>query len=204
MVAIERVVLNVSDPEAAERLATALGVGDRVGARASEEPTTGFRGFTVSLVVAQPSDVDALVDAAIGAGATVAKPATKSLWGYGGTLQDADGTVWTVASSSKKDKGPTTRKVEELIVQLGVEDVGASKQFYVDHGVPVAKSYGRKYVELDTSPVKVSLLKRTLAAKNAGVSPDGTGSPGLELRSDVGAFTDLDGYVWDGPSGVSA
>jgi predicted lactoylglutathione lyase len=200
MVAIERIILGVSDAAAAEGVATALGVGDRVGARASEEPTTGFRGFTVSLVVAQPSDVDALVDAAAGAGATVVKPATKSLWGYGGTLEDADGTVWTVASSSKKDKGPTTRKVEELIVQLGVADVGASKQFYVEQGVPVAKSYGRKYVELDTAPVKVNLLKRTLAAKNAGVSPDGTGSHRLAILGDVGAFTDPDGFVWEGGS----
>ena len=58
----------------------------------------------------------------------------------------------------------------------------------------------RKYVELDTAPVKVSLLKRTLAAKNAGVSPDGTGSHRLAIVSDVGGFTDPDGFVWESAS----
>jgi uncharacterized glyoxalase superfamily protein PhnB len=198
MVEIENIILQASDTAAAEHLVTALGLADRIAVRASAEPSTGFRGFTVSLVVAQPSDVDALIDAAVGAGATVVKPATKSLWGYGGAVHDVDGTVWTFASSSKKDKGPTTRTVEELVVQLGVSDVAASKQFYLDHGVPVAKSYGRKYVELDTAPVKVSLLKRTLAAKNAGVPPDGSGSHRLVIGSDAGTFTDPDGYVWAG------
>ena len=80
MTAIHRVVLEVSDTAAAERLIAAMGVGDRVGARTSDQPSTGFRGFTVSLVVAQPSDVEALADAAVGAGATVVKPASKSLW----------------------------------------------------------------------------------------------------------------------------
>jgi uncharacterized glyoxalase superfamily protein PhnB len=200
MVEIENIILEASDTAAAERLVTALGLANRITVRGSDEPATGFRGFTVSLVLAQPSDVDALMDAAVGAGATVAKPATKSLWGYGGTVHDVDGTVWTFASSSKKDKGPTTRTVEELIVQLGVSDVAASKQFYVDHGVPVAKSYGRKYVELDTGSVKVNLLKRTLAAKNAGVPHDGSGSHRLVIDSDAGTFTDPDGYIWVGES----
>jgi hypothetical protein len=83
-------------------------------------------------------------------------------------------------------------------VQLGVSDVAASKQLYVDQGVPAAKSYGRKYVELDTAPVKVNLLKRTLAAKNAGVPPDGAGSHRLVLGSDAGTFTDPDGFAWAG------
>jgi uncharacterized glyoxalase superfamily protein PhnB len=200
MTAIHRVVLDVSDTAAAERLIAAMGVGDRVGARTSDQPSTGFRGFTVSLVVAQPSDVDALADAAVGAGATVVKPASKSLWGYGGALRDADGTIWTLASSSKKDKGPTTMGVEELVLQLGVADVGASKQFYVDHGVPVAKSYGRKYVQLDTTPVQVALIKRAALAKNAGVPPEGSGAHRLVVSADAGELTDPDGFVWTSAS----
>jgi len=53
-----------------------------VRARAGEPPTTGFRGFTVSLVVSQPATVQALVGAALDAGATELKPAAKSLWGW--------------------------------------------------------------------------------------------------------------------------
>ena len=33
---------------------------------------------------------------------------------------------------------------------LGVDDVKATKQFYVDHGLAVGKSFGSKYVEFDT------------------------------------------------------
>ena len=42
----------------------------------------------------------------------------------------------------------------------------------------MAKSFGRKYVEFDTpsSPVKLALYGRRALAKDAGVSPDGTGS----------------------------
>jgi uncharacterized glyoxalase superfamily protein PhnB len=71
MTSIASVTLEVADPAAAERFyAAAFGLGDRLRLRASEAPTSGFRGFTLSLVVAQPADVDALLDAAVQAGAT--------------------------------------------------------------------------------------------------------------------------------------
>ena len=50
-----------------------------VRTRASDADTTGFRGFTLSLV-AQPSTVDAFAATAVDAGATVPEPAKKSLW----------------------------------------------------------------------------------------------------------------------------
>ena len=59
-------------------------MGDHVRVRASEAPTSGFRGFVLSLVVSQPSTVDSFAGAALGAGATVLKPVKKSFWGYGG------------------------------------------------------------------------------------------------------------------------
>lgn len=83
------------------------------------------------------------------------------------------------------------------MLQLGVEDVSASKQFYINHGLTVAKSYGRKYLELDTGPVKLSLNKRAALAKTAGVPAEGAGSHRLSISSDAGAFTDPDGFVWD-------
>jgi hypothetical protein len=39
-----------------------------VRVRASEAPTTGFRGFTLSLVVSQPSTVNSLIGSALDGG----------------------------------------------------------------------------------------------------------------------------------------
>ena len=77
--------------------------------------------------------------------------------------------------------------------------MAASKRFYVDHGLAVAKSFGRKYVEFATAPgpVKFALYGRRALAKDAGVSPDGTGSHRLMIASDAGAFTDPDGFAWE-------
>ena len=113
-------------------------------------------------------------------------------------MQAPDGTIWTVASSSKKDSGPATREVDDVVLQLGVEDVAASKRFYVDRGLAVAKSFGRKYVQFDTPdrPVKLALYGRNALAKDAGVSPEGTGSHRLVITGDTGPFTDPDGFVW--------
>jgi predicted lactoylglutathione lyase len=195
---IEFVTIEVADTTEAEAFYTAAFEADsRVRVRASEAPTTGFRGFTMSLVVSQPATANSFIDSAHDAGAEVLKPAKKSLWGYGGGVQAPDGTIWTVASSSKKDNGPATREIDALVLQLGVTDVAASKQFYVDHGLTVAKSYGSRYVEFDTGPIKLSLNKRGSLAKTAGVSPDGTGSHRLLIGSDAGAFTDPDGFVWE-------
>ena len=119
--------------------------------RASEAPSTGFRGYTLSLVVSQPGNVDAFVRAAVDAGATVLKPAKKSFWGYGAVVQAPDGAIWKFASSSKKDAGPAKQEYDHLVLLLGVEDVKATKQFYVDHGLEVGKSFGSKYVEFVVS-----------------------------------------------------
>ena len=199
MASVEFVTLEVADPAAAKRFyTTALDMDTLVRLEASEAPTTGFRGFTMSLIVSQPADANAFMDAAVDAGATALKPAKKSLWGYGGVLQAPDGTIWTVASKSKKDSGPAARKIDDVVLQLGVQDVGASKQFYIDHGFEVTKSYGSKYVELapESSPIKLSLYKRKALAKVAGVEPEGTGSHRLTIGSDAGAFTDPDGFAW--------
>lgn len=199
MTSIASVTLEVADPTAANRFyTTAFGLGSQVRLRASEAPTTGFRGFTLSLVVSQPANVNALIGAAVDAGAGTLKPATKSLWGYGGVVQAPDGTIWQVASSSKKDTGPATRQIDEIVLLLGVVDMAESKQFYVDRGLAVAKSFGSKYVEFATGsgPVKLALYKRRALAKVAGVSPDGTGSHRLTIGSDAGPFTDPDGFAW--------
>ena len=66
--AITSVTLEVPDPAAAgEFYRAAFGLGSTVRVRASQAPTSGFRGFTLSLVVSQPSTVDALVGGALDA-----------------------------------------------------------------------------------------------------------------------------------------
>ncbi|MGV9775225.1 hypothetical protein [Streptosporangium sp. NPDC003464] len=57
-------------------------------------------------------------------------------------------------------------------------DVAASRKFYVDRGLAVAKSFSRMCVEsaAGPGPVNPALYRRRALAKDAGVSPDGTGS----------------------------
>ncbi|MEU6791929.1 glyoxalase [Nonomuraea wenchangensis] len=199
MAYLKSVTLEVPDPADAERFyAAAFGLDDRLRLRSSDAPTSGFRGFTMSLVVSQPSTVDSLYGTAVEAGAKPLKPAAKSLWGYGGVVQAPDGTIWTIASSSKKDTGPATRKIDQVVLQLGAQDVAASKRFYVQHGFEVTKSYGSKYVEFSSpsSPLSLALYKRKALAKVAGVPPEGSGSHRLTLGSDTEPFTDPDGFVW--------
>jgi catechol 2,3-dioxygenase-like lactoylglutathione lyase family enzyme len=203
MASLDSVTLEVPDAAAAEAFyAAAFGLGGKVRVRAAEAPTSGFRGFTLSLVVSQPSTVDSLIGTAVDNGATVLKPAKKGFWGYGGVVRAPDGTIWKVATSSKKDTGPATRQVDDVVLLLGVEDVKASKRFYTERGLAVAKSFGGKYVEFDTpsSPVKLALYGRGAAAKDAGVSPDGDGSHQIAIGSDAGPFTDPDGFTWEAPS----
>ena len=203
MTAIESVTLEGPDPMAANAFyAAAFGLYYQVAVRASDAPTTGFRGFTLSLVVSHPATVDALISAALDAGATPLKPAKKGFWGYGGVIQAPDGTIWKVATSSKKDTGPATRQIDEIVLLLGVADVAASKRFYVDRGLEVARSFGRKYVQFDTAHIKLALYGHRALAKDAGVSPDGTGSHRIVIGSDAGSFTDPDGFAWEA-AGVS-
>jgi hypothetical protein len=201
MTSIESITLEVADPTAADRFYTAaFGLGDQLRFRVSAAPTDGFRGFTLSLTVPQPGTVSALIGAAVEAGATPLKPVAKSFWGYGGVVQAPDGTIWKVATSAKKDTGPASRQIDQLVLLLGAADVAASKRFYQDHGLDVGKSFGRKYVEFATpsSPVKLALYGRRALAKDAGVASSGTGSHRLAIGGDAGPFTDPDGFAWEG------
>jgi hypothetical protein len=89
--------------------------------------------------------------------------------------------------------GPATR-----VLLLGVGDVLETKRFYREQGLDVAKSFGRKYVDFATpsSAVKLALYGRRAAAKDAGVSPDGSGSHRVVIACDPGSFTDPDGFAW--------
>lgn len=203
MAIIESVTLDVADPAAAQRFySTAFGLDTQIRLRASQAPTTGFRGFTLSLTVARPADVDSLLGSALAAGATTLKPAARSLWGYGGVVQAPDGTIWKVATSAKKDTGPATRRIDAIVLLLGVADITASKKFYVGHGLTVAKSFGRMYVEFDagSGPVRLGLYRRRALAKDAGVSPEGTGSHRIAIGGRAVTGADPDGFAWESAS----
>lgn len=200
MTSIDFVTLGVPDPTAADAFyTTAFDLGGRVRARTCEAPTTGFRGFTLSLVVSQPATVDLLVGAALDAGATSLKPVKRSLWGYGGVVRAPDGAIWKVATSSKKNTEPATRHVDDIVLLLGAGDVAASKRFYVEHGLAVDKSFGRKYVQFSgaATAVKLALYGRRALAKDASVAPEGSGSHRIAIGATPGRFTDPDGFVWE-------
>jgi len=202
MTSFESVILEVPDPGAAGAFYETFGLGPYVTVRASDAPTTGFRGFALSLVVSQPGNVDAFVGAALDAGATTLKPATKGFWGYGGVVRAPDGTICKIATSNKKDTGPAARHIDQVALLLGVADVKASRRFYVDRGLTVAKSFGGKYVEFDTpaSAVTLALYPRRALAKDTGVPQEGTGSHRIVIGGAAGPFTDPDGFVWEAAS----
>lgn len=200
MTTITSIAVEAPEPEAAQAgYDTAFGLGDTIRVRASEAPTSGFRGFAVSLVVSQPSTVDHLITPALDTGFTVLKPAKASFWGYGGVIQAPDGTIWKIATSAKKDTAPATHSIDDVVLLLGVDNVKATKRFYLDHGLTVAKSFGSKYVEFATpeAGIKLALYGRRFAAKDAGVSPEGSGSHRLAIINDDATFTDPDGFTWE-------
>src|SRR3954447_8269204 len=203
MTGIHSLTLEVDDVAAAQAFyKEAFDLGDVITLRESREPTSGFRGLTVSLVVSQPGNVDALVRSALAAGATELKPVRKSFWGYAGVVRAPDGTIWKIATSAKKDTGPATREVDEVVLLLGVDDVKATKQFYSDKGLSLGKSFGGKYAEFDTpgATVKLALYPHKAAAKDAGVDPAGSGSHRIAMTADAGDFVDPDGFVWESAS----
>ncbi|MFD4373388.1 glyoxalase [Streptomyces sp. NPDC058486] len=202
MTSLTQITLEVADLDAAESFYAASGFGAhvRLRAAAAEAPSEGFRGFAVSLTVPRPADVRALVDAAAAAGASVLKAAAKSFWGYGGVVRAPDGTIWKVASSEKKDKGPATGRIDRVVLLLGATDVAATREFYVARGLTVARSFGRKYVEFagaEGSPT-LALYGRRALAKDVGVPADGGGAHRLALVGGTAApFSDPDGFAWE-------
>ena len=52
--------------------------------------------------------------------------------------------------------------------------------------------------------IVLGVYKRRALAKDAGVSPDGSGSHRLAIGSDAGPFTDPDGFAWEAPVTESA
>ncbi|MFD4575361.1 glyoxalase [Streptomyces sp. NPDC058417] len=199
MTSLATVTVEAADVTAAQPFYAALGLDHVVRLRASDAPTSGFRGFALALTVARPATVDAFLDAAVAAGGTAVKPGARSFWGYGGVVRSPDGTLCKVATSAKRDSGPATREIDAVVLLLGATDVAETKRFHVEHGLTVAKSFGRKYVEFDAgdSPVRLALYGRRALAKDLGVPEEGTGSHRVVLGGTAGPATDPDGFAWE-------
>lgn len=59
---------------------------------------SGFSGFTLAHNVHSQAEVDAVIEQAVHAGATLVKPGQKVFWGgYSGYFKDLDGYLWEVA-----------------------------------------------------------------------------------------------------------
>lgn len=199
--AIDSLTLDVQDPAAAEVFyQAAFGLGPAVRTHGTETLPTGFRGFSISLVVGQPSTVDALHKSALAAGATVVKQPTKGMWGYGSVVQDRDGVVWKLATTAKKEQGPATREIDAVVLLLGAGDLRASKRFYVERGLAVKRSFPGRYAEFEPAGGAVTLALypgREGVAKEAGVPAEGDGTHGLTAHSRAGSFVDPDGFAWE-------
>jgi uncharacterized protein len=152
-----------------------------LAADADAEPaTSGFRGYVLTFIVSQPSEVKALLDAAARSGAKVLKPAKKELFaGFSAVFQAPDGAIWKLAAPTGKDTGPVGGPPlpTEIGALLGVAEVKASKVFYEALGMTVENDYGNKYVDFRPTPgtCKFGLMRRKHLAKDAGVNPDGAG-----------------------------
>lgn len=203
MTSIHQVTLEVSDAGAAAAFYTStLGLGPEIQTRTSTVATAGFRGFILGLDVSGPASVDKLFAAAAEAGAATIMAPTQQGWGgYASVFQTADGTIWKISTAATDEDAGATGGIERIVLLLGVGAVAASKQFYVDHGLEIAKDYGDKYVEFEpgSGTVTLALYERGNLARDFGVSADGSGAHRLAIGSDNGPFVDPDGFAWEKP-----
>jgi uncharacterized protein len=75
------------------------------------EAGAGWGGFTLGYAVANASEVDAVCEAAVRAGATITRAAQKKPFGYSGVFADPDGHTWEVAwiEGLKRNEDGTVR-----------------------------------------------------------------------------------------------
>ena len=85
-----------------------LGVHDLAAAVRFYEEGHGFAGFSLAQNVASEAEVDAVVNQAVAAGATLVKAPQKVFWGgYSGYFADPDGHLWEVAHNPHFWVGPS-------------------------------------------------------------------------------------------------
>jgi catechol 2,3-dioxygenase-like lactoylglutathione lyase family enzyme len=71
---------------------------DDLAADSAVDDPGGWGGVTLAHNVADPAEVDRILDAAVGAGATLGRPGAATEWGgYSGVFIDPDGHPWEIA-----------------------------------------------------------------------------------------------------------
>jgi uncharacterized glyoxalase superfamily protein PhnB len=71
---------------------------DRLAEDSGVEDGGGWGGITLAHNVRSPAEVDAVLDQAGAAGATITRPAAETFWGgYSGAFVDPEGHAWEVA-----------------------------------------------------------------------------------------------------------
>ena len=81
---------------------------------------------------------------------------------------------------------------------LGAGDVAASKRFYLERGLTVARSFAHTYVDFaaPTTQIKLALYKRRALAEDA-VSLRRDRIDRIIISSDADPFIDPDGFAWE-------
>ncbi len=165
-----------------------LGAG-KLGLRdAGPRADAGPPGCVLNYVVAQPSEVQAVLEAAVRHGAEVLKPARKGFFGgFTAVLRAPDGSVWKLAAPTKRDTAPAAAPPvpTETVVLLGVADPQASAAFYAALGMTVDRDYGGKFVDFRFEPgtSRLGLMPRRELAKDAGADPDALAAVVLTRRA---------------------
>ncbi|MDA0645839.1 MULTISPECIES: VOC family protein [Nonomuraea] len=164
-----------------------LSAAERLAAGAGAQPAApGFRGYVLTYVVNQPTEVKTLMDAAVRGGAEVLKPAKKALFGsFSGVFRAPDGAIWKLAAATGKDTGPAAESPlpTETTLILGVSAPKASKAFYEALGMSVDRDYGSKYIDFHPAAgaARLCLMEGGVLARDAGTAKDGDGFPSMVL-----------------------
>ncbi|GAB3119244.1 glyoxalase [Streptomyces calidiresistens] len=173
-----------------EALAAEVGAG-------SEPVAAGFRGYVMTFIVNQPTEVRSAVDTAVRGGAELLKPAKKALFGaFSGVYRTPDGAVWKVAAATSKDKGPATGPAvpTETSALLGVADMKAAKAFYEALGMRTDRDY-KHYADFHPGPgaCRLGLMPRRTLAKDVGVEDgDAGGFPAVVLHHRAASREEVD------------
>src|SRR3954447_12871647 len=154
--------------------------------------SSGFRGFTLSYIVGEASEVDGMLARLVEAGGAIAKEPRFAFWGYSAHVADPSGHLWKIASPKrrpllgrKRERSgvPQPIAAQELALTIGVSDMKRAKQFYEDGlGNPTKKDYS-KFVSFGGGhgAPDLAMYKWDALADDAHVSPDGSGFRGFAM-----------------------
>ncbi|WP_211228494.1 VOC family protein [Glycomyces tenuis] len=166
----------------------------------AEGAPSGFRGYVVSYVLKQPSEVEAVVEAAGRHGAKVLKPAKKALFGaFSGVFEAPDGSIWKVSAPTKKDTGPAGEPPvpTETAALLGVAEPKRSKTFYETLGMTTDRDYGDQYIDFlpAAGTCRFGLMTRAALAKDVGADEGGAGFRAVAFNRTAASRADVDALM---------